>query len=93
MHNEVYKKIKKEDGLITEEDLCESENNPSKSVILYNKFRAYAYWSRTYYFVKNKRIIITDAKLENNEFKILKVLPEGRKEIKYEEFLKSSISK
>ena len=77
------KKIKKEDGLIDLND---------DGVKNYNKFRAYAYWPRTFFFKNSKRIIITDAVLENNQFVIKKILPEGKKEIKYEEFLKASIS-
>ena len=73
------KKIKKEDGLIDLND------DPIKN---YNKYRAYASWPRTYFFKDGKRIIITDAKLENNpfdkaqgkQFKILKIIPEGKKE-------------
>jgi len=76
------KKIKKEDGLI---DL----NDDAK--INYNKFRAYASWPRTFFFQNNKRIIITDALLENGEFKILKVLPEGKKEINYKNFISSNL--
>ena len=75
------KKIKKEDGLI---DLN------GDAVKNYNKFRAYALWPRTFFFKNNKRVIINDAVLENNQFIIKKVLPEGKKEIKYEEFLKQS---
>jgi len=69
------KKIKKEDGLV---DL--GAELPSE---LYNKFRAYAYWPRTFFFKDGKRIIITDAVLENNQFIIKKVLPEGKKEMEY----------
>ena len=68
------KKIKKEDGEI---DL---NADPIKN---YNKFRAYATWPRIFFFKNNKRIIITDAMLENGEFKILKIIPEGGKEINY----------
>lgn len=75
------KKIKKEDGLIDLND---------DAIKNYNKFRAYAHWPRTYFFVNDKRIIITDAVLENGNFVIKKVLPEGKKEIKYEDFLKSN---
>src|ERR1035437_4674908 len=49
------KKIKKEDGLI---DLN------GDAVKNYNKFRAYATWPRTFFFQKDKRIIITHARLE-----------------------------
>ncbi|MEI8174986.1 MAG: methionyl-tRNA formyltransferase [bacterium] len=68
------KKIKKEDGLIDLND------DPIKN---YNKFRAYATWPRTFFFKEGKRIIITDAKLENNQFIIKKVIPENGKEINY----------
>lgn len=74
------KKIKKEDGLI---DLNE---NATKN---YNKFRAYATWPRSFFFIDDKRIIITDATLEDGKFIIKKVLPEGKKEISYGDFLKS----
>jgi len=80
----VCKKIKKEDGLVDLND---------DAVINYNKFRAYAHWPRTFFFKNDKRIIITDATLENRQFIIRKVLPEGKKEIKYEEFMKTNISK
>jgi methionyl-tRNA formyltransferase len=79
------KKIKKEDGLV---NLLEEQ--PS---VLYNKFRAYASWPRIFFFSNGKRIIITDAVLENNQFVIKKVLPEGKKEISWEEFKKTNISK
>ena len=72
------KKIKKEDGLVN----LEAEP-PS---VLYNKFRAYATWPRIFFFKDSKRIIITDAILENGEFVIRKVLPEGKKEIRYDDF-------
>ena len=72
------KKIKKEDGLVNLE--TELPN------VLYNKFRAYAAWPRTFFFQNDKRIIITDATLENNQFVIKKVLPEGKKEIDYKNF-------
>jgi methionyl-tRNA formyltransferase len=75
------KKIKKEDGLIDLND---------DAVKNYNKFRAYALWPRTFFFQNNKRIIITDAILENNQLIIKKVLPEGKKEIMWEEFKKQN---
>ena len=75
------KKIKKEDGLIDLND---------DGVKNYNKFRAYATWPRTFFFSANtsggqdgKRIIITDAILENNQFIIKKIIPEGGKETNY----------
>jgi len=74
------KKIKKEDGLVNLE-----EEPPN---VLYNKFRAYTHWPRVFFFKNSKRIIITDAELTEGKFVIKKILPEGKKEIKYEEFLK-----
>ncbi|MBP6060483.1 MAG: methionyl-tRNA formyltransferase [Candidatus Pacebacteria bacterium] len=68
------KKIKKEDGLI---DL---NADPKQN---YNKFRAYAYWPRTFFFKDGKRTIITKARLENSQFVIEKVIPEGGKEVDY----------
>ncbi len=74
------KKIKKEDGLI----------DPSGDAIEnYRKFKAYIEWPRTYFFQNDKRVIITQAHLENNEFIIDRVLPEGKKEISYSEFTRN----
>jgi methionyl-tRNA formyltransferase len=78
----VCRKIKKEDGLV---DLN------GDATTNYNKFRAYAAWPRLFFFKNNKRIIVTEAALENGKFVINKVLPEGKKEIKYEEFLRANI--
>ena len=68
------KKIKKEDGLIDLND------NAIKN---YNKFRAYAHWPRTFFFKDNKRIVITEARLEDKKFVIEKIITEGKKEIDY----------
>ncbi len=65
------KKIQKEDGEI---DLNDS------AVKNYNKYRAYINWPRTFFFKDDKRIIITNARLENGKFVIKKVIPEGGKE-------------
>lgn len=75
------KKIKKEDGLV--------DINKEKGEDLYNKFRAYFKWPRIFFFKENKRIIITDAVLEDGKFIIKKVLPEGKKEIDYSILLNS----
>lgn len=55
----------------------------------WRKYRAYHSSPRVFFFQDSKRIIITDASLEDGKFVIKKVLPEGKKEIKYEEFFKS----
>lgn len=55
------------------------------------KFRAYHAWPGTYFFTerngKKVRVIVKDAMLENGKFVIKRVLPEGKKEISYKEFL------
>jgi len=78
------KKITKEDGLINLDD------NPEKN---YRKIQAFNIWPRTYFFIKHNnrkiRIIITDANFSNGKLIIKKVIPEGRKEVSYEVFLKT----
>lgn len=78
------KKISKEDGLI---DLsAPAEEN-------YRKYRAYFGWPDTYFFATRKsgqkvRVTIKEATLENGEFVVKRVLPEGKREMDYEDFLR-----
>lgn len=78
-------KIEKEDGLI---DLFEDpfEND--------RKFRAYFGWPGSYFFIRDKdkdiRVIIKDAILDNGKFIIKRVVPEGKKEMDYQTFLKNN---
>ena len=72
-------KIKKEDGEIN------PEGNAKEN---YNKYRAYSGWPGVYFFKDGIRIKITKAKYENDSFVIDKIIPEGKKEIEYTEFLK-----
>lgn len=79
------KKILKEDGLV---DLAgDARKN-------YLKFNAHKGWPTSYFFTdvsgKNTRIIITDAEYKDNTFVIKKIIPEGKKEIAYSEFLKNN---
>lgn len=79
------KKIKKEDGLL---DIINS--NPKEN---WYKYRAYLGWPNTFFFVnkknKNIRVKITKAKYENDSFIIERVIPEGRKEISYSDFIRN----
>jgi methionyl-tRNA formyltransferase len=68
------KKMVKEDGELDLNDAGEKN---------YNKYRAYFNWPRTFFFKDGKRIIITKARLENGQFVIEKVIPEGGKEQNY----------
>jgi len=70
------KKLKKEDGLI---DLSDDP------ILNYNKFRAYVGWPRTFFFRDGKRIIVTRATLEDGQFIIKKIIPEGKKETDYKD--------
>lgn len=70
-------KMKKEDGDITHE---------TDDRVKWNKYRAYCEWPRTYFFRDGKRVIISDATYEDNEFVIKKVIPEGKKEVDYSIF-------
>ena len=81
-HATFCKKIKKEYGEI---DI----NRDGREN--WNKYRAYYGWPGVFFFIERKgkklRIKISEAKYENNSFVIKRVIPEGKKEISYEEFL------
>ncbi|HXK39956.1 MAG TPA: methionyl-tRNA formyltransferase, partial [Candidatus Paceibacterota bacterium] len=77
-------KIRKEDALL---DLS---GDPEAN---YRKFLAYDRWPRAYFFRDRggikERVIITDAELRDDTFIVKKVIPEGKKEMAYETFLRS----
>ena len=74
------KKISKEDGLIQLSD------DPYSN---YLKFCAYDGWPGTYFFQNGKRVKIADAKYESGAFAPLRVIPEGKKETGYQDYLRS----
>lgn len=76
------KKITKEDGLVDLE-----KDSPE---IIERKVRAFTPWPNTYFFVNNKRIIITEAKLENGKLIIKKIKPEGKNEMPLRDFLRGN---
>jgi methionyl-tRNA formyltransferase len=75
------KKIIKEDGLI---DLSEG------AYTNYLKFCAFAGWPGVYFFMekngKRMRVKITDAEFDKGEFRVLRVIPEGKREMDYGDF-------
>lgn len=72
------KMLKKSDG-----EILETDSDKTKWL----KFVAYNPWPGTFFFTdKGMRVKITDAKFEDNKFEILKVIPEGKKEMDYESF-------
>jgi len=89
------KLIKKEDGLL---DL----NNPAE--INLKKVLAYSTWPGAYFFYKKKRparqdpagggkevrVVIKDAKVEANQFFPTRVIPAGKKEMDWQDFLRGN---
>ncbi|MFA6177376.1 MAG: methionyl-tRNA formyltransferase [Candidatus Paceibacterota bacterium] len=75
-------KIKKEDGLV---DLL--NDSPKET---YTKYCALYGWPGIYFIKNGKRIKITEVNFSKGKLFIKKVLPEGKKEIKYEDFLRIS---
>lgn len=77
------KKITKESGHI---------NLSDDPVRIYRKIRAFDVWPRAYFTTNRNgrvvRVVITDAKIEGNNLVPLRVIPEGKKEMLYEDFLR-----
>lgn len=73
------KKIKKEDGQIDLQD------DPYQNLL---KIRALEGWPGTYFFQGDKRVIIKKASIEDGKLGIERVIPEGKKEMSYEDFLR-----
>ena len=77
------KKIRKEDGLL---DISADDYKN------YLKFCAYDGWPGTYFFTKrngkNVRVKIIDAEYTNGSFLITRIIPEGKKEMAYEDFMR-----
>mgnify|MGYP001592810592 FL=1 len=69
-------KIRKEDGLL---DLAApAEEN-------WNKYRAYADSIGTYFMQNGKRMKITSAEFAKGVFRVLRVIPEGKREMNYQD--------
>lgn len=79
------KKINKEDGEI------KLDGDSFKN---YNKYRAFYGWPGVFFFAtkhgKIIRVKIKDASYENDSFVIKRVTPEGKKEVDFEDFLRSN---
>lgn len=79
-------KINKEDGLIDIDPL--SLPTGQKALEDFLKIKAFEGWPNTYFFHQDKRIIIKEAHLENGALQLIKVLPEGKKEMPFVDFLR-----
>ncbi len=80
------KMIKKEDGLIDFKDSAETN---------LRKVYAYHLWPEAYFFFDRKdgkkiRVIVRDAEVTNNEIHFLRVIPESKREMSWEEFLRGN---
>ncbi len=73
------KKIEKSDA---ELDL---ETSPEINL---RKIRAFNVWPQAYFFLNERRIIIKKAKISEGKLILEKVIPEGKKEMNYEDFLR-----
>lgn len=72
------KKIQKSDGELNLND---------SPLINLRKIRAYHIWPGAYFIENNKRIIVKQAHVENNELILDRVIPEGKKEMGYKDYL------
>lgn len=72
-------KIEKKDGQI---DLAD---NPETNL---RKIRAFHRWPGAFYFENGKRIIIREASIKDGKLQIEKVVPEGKKEMNYSDYLR-----
>ena len=77
------KKITKGSGHIDLED------DPER---MYRKIRAFDIWPRSYFLFKRGekeiRVIVTEAHIDEGKLIIDRVIPEGKREMTYEEFLR-----
>ena len=82
------KKIEKQDALI---DLT------ADAYLNFRKIKAYSGWPNAFYFLEHQgkqiRIVIKDAKYENENLLITRVVPEGKKEMNYDDFMRGEHGK
>ncbi len=64
--------------------LVDLQGDPHQQLL---KIRAFDRNPRAHFFQNGKRVIITDAQLREGKLEILRVIPEGKKEMDYESFL------
>ncbi|MBI2086894.1 MAG: methionyl-tRNA formyltransferase [Candidatus Zambryskibacteria bacterium] len=80
------KMIRKEDGLLNLNDPAETN---------YRKVLAYNTWPGAYFFFKNKigkdlRVIVKDAKVEDGKFVPTRIIPEGKREMDWQDYLRGN---
>lgn len=75
-------KLKKEDGLLSLP--AGRQGSPQQHLENWNKYRAYADTIGTHFFEKGKRMKITSAEFALGEFRVLRVIHEGKREMDYQ---------
>lgn len=80
------KLVKKEDGLI-------KLDGPAEENL--RKVLAYSTWPGAYLFFKSKRdkeirVVVKDAEIKDNQFRPTRVIPAGKKEMDWEDFLRGN---
>ena len=84
------KKIVKEDGLLDPADIS-PEAPMDRAYLAFRKIQAYHAWPGAYFFIerngKKIRVKIASASWNKNKLLIEKVIPEGKKEMLYKDFL------
>lgn len=82
------KKIKKEDGEIN------LDSSPLENL---RKIKAYSEWPRTWTYIETKkgkiRVIITKASISEEKLVLEKVIPEGKKEMSWEDFQRGFLNR
>jgi methionyl-tRNA formyltransferase len=88
-HATYTKKIKKEDGLI---DISNLNDPKTDQYLIFRKIQAYHEWPQAYFLTRRNgheiRVKITSATFNDGKLTIVKVIPEGSKEMLYEDFLR-----
>ncbi len=94
------KKINKEDGLIDlkESELVNIKNLSIKSAYdIFRKIQAFHEWPQVFFFVGHNgnqiRVKITDASFNFGRLIINKVIPEGKKEMTFDDFIRGYFKK
>lgn len=77
-------KVEKEDGRL-DIDLNNLEKDALKNLL---KIKAFEEWPRAFFILDDKRVIITDAKMNGSALEILRVIPEGKNEMPFSDFLR-----
>ncbi len=79
-------KIEKANGElgIDPQDLPEGEEAKKA----FQKIKAFEGWPCTYFIHQGKRVVIKEARLENGVLQLTRVLPEGKKEMSFADFLR-----